>query len=197
MVRIVITGGIACGKTLFCAYLGDLGFDILDSDYVVHRLESPGGAAVEPVKREFGMDVILSDGSVDRKKLGNIIFGDDRLRTKLNSIVHPLVEESIEEWLQGPHKGMPVVVIPLLFELGWESRYDSVVALVCKKRLQIKRLMKNRGCTEQEAERRLASQLSASVKADRSDIVVRNNGSVELLKKEAERVCRLLTKRYG
>ena len=196
MIKIVITGGIASGKTLFSTYLNDLGFDILDCDYVVHCLESPGGAAVEPVKREFGSKVILDDGSVDRKKLGNIVFGNKELRAKLNAIVHPLVEESVAQWLKGSHKGVPVVVIPLLFELGWESRYESVVAVVCDRELQIERLVKKRGCTEQEAQRRLASQLPVSIKAERSDIVVINNGSAEALKKEAQRVCCLLKTRY-
>jgi len=196
MVRIVITGGIACGKTLFCTYLSELGYDILDCDFVVHSLESAGGAAVEPIKQEFGIGVIQCDGSVDRKKLGEIIFGDDRLRSQLNSIVHPLVEERVEKWLQSTHKGIPIVVIPLLFELGWESRYDSVITIVSEREVQIKRLVKNRGFTEQEAARRLASQLPASEKAERSSIVVINNGSAEALKKEAERVNRLLKKRY-
>jgi len=196
MVRIVITGGIACGKTLFCAFLSELGFDILDCDFLVHALESSGGAAVEPIREEFGGGVIQADGSVDRKKLGELIFNDDTLRHKLNAIVHPLVEESMEKWLQGEHAGIPVVVIPLLFELGWERRYDSVVTLACERELQIARLVKKRGCTEQEAESRLASQLSASEKAARADIVVINNGSAEALRNEAERVSRLLKKRY-
>ncbi len=196
MVRIVITGGIACGKTLFCAFLSELGFDILDCDFVVHALESSGGAAVEPIRGEFGGEYILADGSVDRKKLGDLIFQDDTLRSKLNSIVHPLVEEQMEEWITGAHDGIPVVVIPLLFELGWEHRYDSVVTLACERELQIERLVKKRGYTEQEAESRLASQLSAAEKAARSDIVVINNGSAEALRTEAERVSRLLKTRY-
>jgi len=196
MIRIVITGGIACGKSLFCAYLSDLGFDILDSDCVVHHLEASGGAAVEPVRQEFGNDVICADGSVDRSRLGNLVFADKGLRSKLNAILHPLVEASIEAWLSGEHIGIPVVVIPLLFELGWENRYDCVVALVSDKDTQIERLVKKRDLTVQDAEQRLASQLPVSVKMERSDIVVINNGSAAALKKEAERVSRLLKKRY-
>ncbi|MFA7172578.1 MAG: dephospho-CoA kinase [Kiritimatiellia bacterium] len=196
MVRIVITGGIACGKTLFCTYLSQLGFDILDCDFVVHSLESSGGAAVASIQREFGDAVILKDGSVDRKKLGNLIFSDRKQRDRLNAIMHPLVEERVEGWLQGAHTGIPVVVIPLLFELGWEHRYDCIVTLVSDRQLQIKRLVNARGCTVQEAKMRLAAQLPASEKVLRSDIVVINNGSAEVLRKEAQRVSRLLKKRY-
>ncbi|MDA3925261.1 MAG: dephospho-CoA kinase [Kiritimatiellae bacterium] len=196
MVRIVITGGIACGKTLFCAYLSKLGFDILDCDHIVHDLESPGGAAVESVRREFGEHVILADGSVDRKRLGDLIFRDEGLRNKLNAIVHPLVEDSMKFWFESEHSGVPVVVIPLLFELGWESRYDCIVAVVSDEQLQIERLVEKRGITREHAEKRLESQWPVRVKAERSDIVVINNGSAEALKKEAERVSCLLKMRY-
>ena len=197
MNRIVITGGIACGKTLFCAFLSELGFDILDCDYVVHAMESAGGVAVEPIRSVFGDGVIRADGSVDRVRLGGIIFADQDARAKLNAIMHPLVENHIEEWLVGSHSGIPVVVIPLLFELGWESRYDCVVALVCDRPLQVSRLVRKRGCSVEDAEARISSQLPASVKADRSDVVVINNGSAEALKKEAERISALLKTRYG
>jgi dephospho-CoA kinase len=129
-------------------------------------------------------------------KLGKLVFSDADARAKLNSIVHPLVEKSMKEWLEQPHEGVPVVVIPLLFELGWEERYDCVVTLVSDKKLQVQRLMEIRGCTEAEADARLASQLPAAYKADRSHIVVNNNGSAEALRSEAERVHSLLKKRY-
>lgn len=196
MVRIVITGGIACGKTLFCAYLGELGFDILDCDLVVHTLESSGGAAVTAIQHAFGDKVICRDGSVDRKKLGEIIFSDQIQRDRLNAIIHPLVDEYVEQWLQGVHTGIPVVVIPLLFELGWEHRYDCVVTLISNRQLQINRLVSTRGYTVQDAERRLAAQLPLAEKALRSDIVITNNGCAEALRKEAQRVSRLLKMRY-
>lgn len=197
MVKIVITGGIACGKTLFCAYLSELGFDILDCDFVVHTLELSGGAAVAAIQRAFGDTVINTDGSVDRIKLGEIIFKDQKQRDRLNAIIHPLVDESVEQWLQGAHTGIPVVVIPLLFELGWEHRYDCIVTLVSDRNLQIERLVNTRGFTVPQAEQRLAAQLPVAEKAERSDIVVSNNGSAEALRQEAQRVSRLLKKRYA
>lgn len=197
MIKIVITGGIACGKTLFCTYLSELGFDILDCDDVVHDLQAQGGAAVAPIRELFGSEVIFADGSVDRKKLGGIVFANERLRHQLNAIVHPLVEERVEAWWNGKHNGIPVVVIPLLFELGWASRYNCIVTLISDEKVQIERLVKKRKLTVQDAEKRLASQLPVSVKAERSDIVVINNGSAAALKKEAVRVSRLCKKRYG
>ncbi len=197
MTKIVITGGIACGKTLFCAYLSEMGFDILDCDYVVHALESSGGAAVEPIRTVFGDAVVAADGAIDRARLGSIVFSDAAARARLNAIVHPLVERHIDEWLKRQHCGIPVVVIPLLHELGWEGRYDCVVALVCDRALQISRLTGKRGCTADDAEARLASQLSAAEKAERSHVKVENNGSAEALRVEAERVASLLKKRYG
>ena len=196
MVKIVITGGIACGKTLFCKYLSRLGFEILDCDHVVHSLEACEGDAVAAVAQEFGQEFILGDGSVNRKKLGQLVFNDKKLRSRLNAIVHPLVEDRVEKWLSDTHQGIPVVVIPLLYELGWEKCYDCVVAVVCERMLQLKRLIEKRSCSEQEAESRLMSQLPLSIKTARADIVVVNNGSVLALRKEAERVERLLKMRY-
>jgi dephospho-CoA kinase len=176
--------------------LSDLGFSILDSDSVVHQLEASGGAAVEPIRNAFGDSVICADGSVDRKMLGKLVFADTELCRKLNAIVHPLVEERVEAWLRGEHSGIPLVVIPLLFELGWEGRYDCVVALVSDKQRQTERLVSKRGMTLLDAEQRLASQLPISFKMEHSDIVVINNGSAAALKREAVRVSRLLKKRY-
>ncbi len=197
MTKIVITGGIACGKTLFCAYLSEQGFDILDCDFVVHALESRGGAAVEPIRREFGDAVIQEDGAVDRKLLGELVFADEPSRKLLNFIVHPLVERHIEQWFKGSHRGIPLVVIPLLYELGWEDRYECVVALVAEHAERIRRLVSRRGFTVDEAEARISAQIPAVEQSRRADITVENNGSVEALKMEAERVGSLLKKRYG
>ncbi len=197
MHKIVITGGIACGKSLFCDFLGKLGADILDSDHVVHDLEAPGGAAVLAVAEAFGKDMIKDDGSVDRVKLGDFVFKNSTARKKLNAIVHPLVECYVENWFHQEHAGIPVVVIPLLFEIGWENRFDCVIALLSEKSTQLQRLMKSRGLTREDAEARLASQLPASDKAARAHIIVYNNDSVETLMSEAERVFALLKKRYG
>ena len=196
MYKIVITGGIACGKSLFSDFLRDQGVEILDCDEVVHDLEAPDGAAVSPIAGKFGREMIKDDGSVDRLKLGNAVFGDPEALQQLNAIVHPLIDLYVENWFKQKHDGIPVVVIPLLFEIGWENRYDCVIALISDRKVQIQRLMELRNCGLKEAEARLVSQLPTSDKAARAHIVVYNNGSADALKSEAERVLSLLKKRY-
>ena len=196
MYKIVITGGIACGKSLFSEYLRDLGVEILDCDDVVHELEASGGAAVLPIAEAFGEEMIKDDDSVDRVKLGKVVFGDPVALQKLNAVVHPLVDQYVENWYTQKHEGIPVVVIPLLFEIEWENRYDCVVALISDRNVQIERLMQLRNCGREEAEARVASQLPVSDKAARAHIVVYNNGSADALKSEAARVFSVLKKRY-
>ncbi len=196
MYKIVITGGIACGKSLYSDYLRDLGAEILDCDDIVHDLETPDGVAVLPIAEAFGREMIKGDGSIDRVKLGAAVFDDPEALQKLNAIVHPLVDLYVENWFKQKHDGIPVVVIPLLFEIGWENRYDCVIALISDRKVQIQRLVELRNCGRKEAEARLGSQLPTSDKAARAHIVVYNNGSAEALKSEAERVLSLLKMRY-
>ncbi len=197
MYKIVITGGIACGKSLFSGYLRGLGASILDCDDITHDLEAANGAAVLPIAGAFGNEMLKTDGSVDRVKLGNLVFGDPEALHKLNMIVHPLVDLYVENWFKQKHTGIPIVVIPLLFEIGWENRYDCVIALISDKDVQLRRLMQSRNYGRREAEARLAAQLPNPDKAGRAHIVVHNNGSVDALKIEAERVFSLLEKRYA
>lgn len=196
MYKTVITGGIACGKSLFSDFLRTLGASILDCDEVVHALEDRNGAAVLPIARAFGDDMLTADGSVDRAKLGSHVFSDPAALHKLNMIVHPLVDLYVENWFAQRHTGIPIVVVPLLFEVGWENRYDCVIALISTRDAQLKRLMQSRNYGRIEAEARLAAQLPNPDKARRAHIVVYNNGSVDALKIEAERVFSLLKKRY-
>ncbi|MFO7936817.1 MAG: dephospho-CoA kinase [Kiritimatiellia bacterium] len=197
MYKTVITGGIACGKSVFSRCLSELGAVVLDSDDVVHTLEAPGGDAVKPIAEAFGRIMISEDGSVDRVKLGNAVFNDLQALNRLNGILHPLVDRYIEDWFEKEHAGIPVVEIPLLFEIGWENRYDCVIALLSEKSTQIQRLMKDRGLNREQAEARIAAQMPAYRKATLAHIVVYNNGSVETLRREAFRVYLLLKKRYG
>ena len=99
---VAITGGIACGKSLFSTYLQQLGVETLDADDVVHAMQASGGEAVEPIRARFGDQVIATDGSVDRVLLGQKVFKDADARKALNDIVHPMVREKIQRWIKHP-----------------------------------------------------------------------------------------------
>ena len=193
--RIAITGGIACGKSLFSHYLRQLGMDILDADDAVHELEAPGGAAVPGIRLLFGDGVIKADGGVDRLALAAIVFGDAAARVRLNDVVHPLVKEAVRQWLAAPCRRLKAVVIPLLFEAGWAGEWDVIICLTACEGVQMQRLMRDRGLSEEQARRRMAAQMPVAEKAARSHIVVNNDADAEALAQEAAHVFRFLTER--
>jgi len=193
---VAITGGIACGKSLFAQYLKDLGVEVLDADDVVHDLQALGGEAVEPIRRRFGDQVIAPDGSVDRRVLGALIFRDAEAREALNQIVHPLVRQKIKNWLAKPGGSvLKTVIIPLLFEVGWEKDWDLIICVTSDTQTQIDRLMRFRGLSAEQARQRLDSQMPIAEKAARAHLTVNNNAGEEELASEAMRIYRLLMER--
>jgi len=190
---VVITGGIACGKSLFSTYLKQAGVEILDADDVVHALQASGGEAVEAIRAKFGNQVIAADGSVDRAKLGRIVFADATARMALNEIVHPMVRETIQRWIKHPGGcAIKAAVIPLLFEVGWEEAWDLIICVQSDTQTQIDRLMRFRGLSAEQARQRLDAQMPIAEKAARAHLTVNNNAGEEKLASEAKRIYRLL-----
>lgn len=178
--KICMTGGIACGKSLATEYLRAEGYEVLDADDVVHELEEPGGAAVEEICAAFE-EVRTAAGGVDRKKLASIVFNDEKARQKLGLILNNKVKERIEEFFaeEGAKK---ICVIPLLFELQWEQDYDIILCVASKRETQISRMMATRGYSRAEAEARLAAQIPVEQKAKLSDYTIHNDGSADALR---------------
>ena len=191
--RIALTGGIACGKSLLSKCLSEAGVETLDADDVVHNLESPGGEAADAVFSRFG--------TLDRAELASLCFGQDRghleNRRDLESILFPLVRKTMLSWcgLRGVSvcADRPrVAVIPLLFESGWSEDFDFVVCVTASRERQVKRMMENRGMTYEAAEARIAAQMPVEEKEMRSDWVIRNDGTEDELKREADRLAAFL-----
>ena len=191
--RIALTGGIACGKSLLSKCLTEAGVETLDADDVVHELESPGGEAAEAVFSRFG--------TLDRAELAALCFGPGEShlanRRDLESILFPLVRKTMLSW-SGPRgvstcAGRPrVAVVPLLFETGWDADFDLVACIAASREAQLGRLMENRGMTREAAEARIAAQMPVEEKARRSAYVVRNDGTPEELMREAHRLAAFL-----
>ena len=190
--RIAITGGIACGKSLFASLLEKRGVEILDADAVVHQLEGPGGEAVPVIAARFGQAILNPDGGVDRTRLAEIVFADPVSLERLNAILHPMVKERIDRWITSPATHFRAVMVPLLFEIGWDRGWDVIICLASDEAVQVDRMVRLRGYSEAQARQRLASQWPVAQKAARSDIVVWNNGDVDALAQETERVFRML-----
>lgn len=203
--KIALTGGIACGKSLFAKFLGELGIRLTDADDVVHELEAPGGAAVDPIVARFGRGVLAHDGGIDRAALAERVFSDSAARADLEAIIFPLVRQ----YLQGaarmpPHRTdapdresgalavspcqLTIHAIPLLFESHWESDYDIILCIASPVGLQIDRMVRSRGYSRSHAEARLAAQLPVAEKIARSNYTVMNDSTPEHLRDEAERL---------
>ena len=192
VMRVAITGGIACGKSLFSRALEQLGVELLDADDVVHRLEAPGGAAVPDLVRLFGSSVLDEHGGINRAVLAERVFSDPEARRQVNAVVHPLVRTALRRWLEEPSDTLRIVVIPLLFEAGWTDDWDIIICLVSNEALQRERLIRFRGLTDEQARKRIAAQMPVAEKAARSHLVVHNDADAEALAREAQKVYRFL-----
>ena len=196
--KIALTGGIACGKSLFAKFLRELGIHVLDADDVVHELEAPGGAAVPAIVSRFGTDVLAADGGIDRPALAARVFSDATARADLESILFPLVRVALGQRASRPlHRdnghlarcaSLTIHIIPLLFESHWETDYDILLCIASPVDLQICRMMQSRGYTRAHAEARLAAQWPVSEKAARCHYTVMNDSTPEHLRDEAKRL---------
>ncbi|MBQ3288981.1 MAG: dephospho-CoA kinase [Kiritimatiellae bacterium] len=174
--RICLTGGIACGKSLLSHYLNELGVETIDADDIVHEL--------------------IPDPA-ERRRMAAEVFADPEKRKALEAEIHPLVKARIEAFIsEDPgnsgasgntgHSGIRIAIIPLLFETHWDAEYDIICCVASERETQISRMMATRGYTREEAEARLAAQLPVVEKAAKSHYVIDNNGTAEELRSKAE-----------
>lgn len=182
MLVVGLTGGIATGKSTVVRAFRNLGATVIDSDALVHRALTRGGEAYESVVRAFGPGVLDGSGEIDRSSLGEIVFRDESRLRELNQIVHPVVLRQIEhELAKQRESGRHVVIVdmPLLYEIGWDKRCDSVVVVYASPEQQLDRLCRRNGLGEAEARARLNAQWPVAGKADRANLVIDNSGTVE------------------
>ena len=190
MLRVGLTGGIATGKTTVAAILRELGCRVLDADKIAHGLIEPGAVAYEDVVQEFGRSILASDGRVDRKKLGAIVFADPARLTRLNAIVHPHVLEAQDRELEAIERSEPhaiaVVEAALLIEAGYAQKLDYLVVTSCTPEQQLERLTQQdslrqagRGLTIEQARQRIAAQMTTEEKIRSADEIIDCSGSLE------------------
>ena len=197
MKTIGLTGGIGAGKSTVSQILAELGAFVIDADKVGHEIYLPGKEAWQQVVAEFGHDILAADQTIDRKKLGAIVFASDAARKKLNAIVHPLMFHDIrrrvtEKRADGFTK--PIVVeAAILIEANWLPLVDEVWVVITGKSAVIERVAAQRGLSARDTETRIASQLSDAERLKYANIVIRNDGSVEALKKQIHTAWERLT----
>lgn len=186
-----LTGSIASGKSTVSQMLKESGYPIVDADLVARQVVEPGSETLEKIKGAFGEDVILPDGSLDRKKVGDLIFTDPASRKRLNDIIHPAIRnEMLRQRAAYMADGQKVVImdIPLLFESKLQHFADKILVVSVTEENQLKRLMERNELAEGEALARISSQLPMSVKEEGADAVIYNNGTIEETKWQLNRI---------
>ena len=177
-----LTGSIASGKSTVSNMLVELGYPIIDADKVARLVVEPGQETLVKIAVLFGEDVIKEDGTMDRAKVGELIFNDPASRKSLNDVIHPAIREEMlrqrSELLEQGHQTI-IMDIPLLFESRLQHFVDKILVVSVTEENQLKRLMERNGLTEKEARARIASQLPMSVKEEGADAVIYNNGSFD------------------
>ena len=183
--KVGLTGGIGSGKSEVSRRLAGYGALIIDADLVAREVVEPRTPGLAQIVGVFGTGVLAGDGTLDRQRLGEIVFHDDDLRAKLNAIIHPLVRERIRELEQGTDPGAIVVeAVPLIAENHMAEVFDLVVVVDVPPRIQEDRLIRDRGMTREQVAARVAAQASREDRLAIADIALDNSGSLAELDRE-------------
>lgn len=183
MLKVGLTGGMACGKSFVGEALADLGCHLLEADRLGHEVLLPGGEAYAPAVRAFGSGILGPGGQIDRRALAALVFGSPERLALLNSLVHPPVFRQEKEWLarvesEDPH-GIAVVEAAILIETGSYQRFDKLIVVRCDEEQQVRRSMKRDGLAREEVLARLRRQMPVSEKVQFADFVIDTSGAKE------------------
>ena len=177
---VAITGTIGSGKSLVGSLLSKRGFMVIDTDEVVHYLFESDADLQQAIAERFGNDLINPDTGVDRARLGQLVFNDDKARRDLEKLVHPAVHKRCDQLISG-YKDERVLffLVPLLFEANVQGRYDQSWTVIADEAVLKERLRKRTGLPPEEIDKRIATQLPQTEKATRSKHIIDNSGTIE------------------
>ena len=185
MFLVGLTGGIASGKSTVAEVWEQLGADIIDADQLAREVVAPGTHGLNQIIQEFGNEVLLPDGSLNREKLAELVFTNPMNRMKLESITHPLISALARDRISSSKAGIVVYVIPLLAESKSQLPFDYVVTVEAREVDQIERMVTSRNMTKAQAKARISSQASPAMRANLADRILNSNQSLALLIKDA------------
>ncbi len=179
--NIGLTGGIACGKSTVADMLAARGAVLIDADQLAREVVEPGSPTLAQVADAFGQAMLQADGSLDRKRLGQVVFADESARKKLESLLHPpiraLMRSRMAAYEQEDPSRLVVVDVPLLYESGLVEYFSEVMVVYVPREVQLARLMERDGMDEDAAEQRISAQLPIDEKKAMADILIDNSGT--------------------
>ncbi len=189
--RVGLTGGIGAGKSAVAHRLAQLGALVIDSDVLAREVVAPGSAGLDQIRARFGEEMVTAEGTLDRPALGAVVFADARARADLEQITHPLIRARSREIEAGAEPGRVVVHdIPLLVEKGMAAAFDLVLVVGASETTRVGRLVRTRGITHEQALQRVRAQASDEQRRAVADVWVDNEGTLEELFEQVDRVWR-------
>lgn len=201
VLKVGVTGSIGSGKSEVCKIFEQLGVLVLYADHIAKEITENDREVKREIKKVFGPDVFDRKGILNRKKMAGFVFTDERLRSKLNRIIHPQVFEVIDreiEHLTALGKARLVIVeAALIYETGMENNLHYVIVVDANEDVRIRRVMKRDGCSREEVLSRIASQMPAEEKVKRADFAIGNNGTKEELAEKVKFLFSLLQSLYN
>ncbi|HEY2363036.1 MAG TPA: dephospho-CoA kinase [Candidatus Angelobacter sp.] len=195
MLRVGLTGGVACGKSTVAKMFAELGANIVDADAIAHELYRPGQEVLQELVNHFGPEILKADGELDRAKLATLVFDGGRVE-ELNKIVHPAVIRQQHQWMRSLGEKDPyavaIVEAALILEAGVKDHFDRIMVVTCKPAQKVARFAQRSGLSEEaaraEVERRTKAQMPDKEKARRADFVIDNSGSAEETRHQVQRI---------
>jgi dephospho-CoA kinase len=178
---VVLTGGIASGKTAVSDFFARRGVPIIDTDVIAHEIVEPGQPALQQIRNEFGQEFIDGDGRLDRRKMRNAIFSNPELKQKLEEILHPAISTEASRRIARLEEKWCILVVPLLVESGLFPWIDRVLVVDAKKSVQIERVMARDHINRQQAQSILDAQASRQQRLSLADDIIENNGTLTQL----------------
>ncbi len=195
-----LTGGIACGKTTVAKLFSGLGIPVIDADELAREVVEPGTPGLQQIVGEFGNGVLDATGRLDRKKVGDLVFGDEEARETLNAIMHPLIGAAGARHIAA-HQDDPVPYLlyeaALLVETGSYKAFSGLIVVSAEESLQRLRLIARDGFTVTEANARIASQLPLARKIAVADHVVTNNGDLQATRRQVAEIHEKLVAQFA
>jgi dephospho-CoA kinase len=186
-----VTGGIASGKSNVISIIKRQGFKVIDCDLINHNLQKINMPIYNAIKEAFGSSYFLDNGELDRKKLGELIFHNEKEKLKLNSISHPIIKEEVLKEINKAD-GIVFVDVPLLYESKFDSLCDKVICVYLNRKTQIERLMERDHIDYSYAKSKIASQMDLGKKRDLADYVIDSKGSFQETERQVLKILEMI-----